>query len=245
MKKVSAFWVSIFLATTVFLQPVYAAMDYTLWTQVLQTYVNTEGRVDYRRLKENRRDLDVFVDILARTDITTLSPIEQKAFWINAYNALTIQTIIDRYPVKSIRKIWRVWDTPKNVARAKITLGKIEENLRALKDPRVHFALNCASLGCPLLPREPFDPEKLDEQLDREAQRFILNPQKVRLDRSQKILYVSSLLTWYQKDFKTNDSNLMKFILRYLPSEDLEFVNQNSYIPIKDISYDWNLNEQN
>ncbi len=232
------------LTTTVFLKTASAAVDYTLWAQVLKTYVNSEGRVDYRRLKENRQDLDVFSQILARADLSELSPLEQKAFWINAYNALTMQTVIDHYPVKSIRNIWRVWDTQKSVARGTKTLNKIEEDLRALKDPRVHFALNCASGGCPVLPIEPFYPEKLEEQLELESKRFIQNPQKVRLDREKNILYLSTLLTWYQKDFQQGDSNYMKFILKYLPQRDVEYINQNSSLSTKGIPYDWNLNDQ-
>jgi len=179
-------------------------------------------------------------------NIDEMSDIEQKAFWINAYNALTLKTIIDHYPVKSIRLInfGLVWKMSKHVARRKHSLGDIEhEILRPLGDPRVHFALNCASIGCPKLPVKPFDPRQLDQQLDFETRRFMNDPQKVRLDRNENVLYHSELFNWYEDDFLFVAEDKLSYIKEYLNEDDRAYLNSHEVV-LKKIKYDWGLNKQ-
>ena len=145
----------------------YAAVDYSSWDRVLKTYVNAKGLVNYEALKENPEDLDGFIRIIKETDVAVFSPQEKKAFWINAYNALTLWVVRDKYPVSSIRRIsfGLVWERKRLVARGKYSLGHIEHKiLRPLGDPRIHFSLNCASIGCPKLRREHFSSNRLDAQ---------------------------------------------------------------------------------
>lgn len=221
---------------------------YDLWAKVLNEYVNNQGRVDYQRLKENRGDLDKFIDQVRNTNIDAMSPAEQKTFWINAYNALTMRLIIDKYPLKfgGIRSInWgRPWSIKMQVAHQELPLGDIEHKiLRPLGDPRVHFALNCASIGCPKLPDKPFDPERLDEQLDYETKRFMNDPQKVRLDREMNILYHSDLLNWYEDDFLVVAEDKLSYIKQYLNDDDKAYLDTHE-VTLKKIKYDWGLNEQ-
>lgn len=224
----------------------FGQQEYQLWADVLHDHVDDQGRVDYKKLQQNRAGLDAFLVQVGSANIDEMPANEQKAFWINAYNALTLQTIIDHYPVKSIRLInfGLVWKVPKNAARGKYSLGDIEHKiLRPLGDPRVHFALNCASIGCPKLPDTPFDPRRLDGQLDHETRRFMNDPQKVRLDRRENILYHSELFDWYEDDFLVAAEDRLSYIKRYLNQEDRAYLETHE-VALKKIKYDWGLNKQ-
>jgi len=224
----------------------FGQQEYLVWANVLKEYVDDQGKVNYGKLKENRTDLDAFLEKVRNANIDEMSDAEQKAFWINAYNALTLQTIIDHYPVKSIRFInfGLVWKMSKHVAQEKHSLGDIEhEILRPLGDPRIHFALNCASIGCPKLPKKPFDPQQLDQQLDFETRRFMNDTEKVRLDREENILYHSELLNWYEDDFLFVAEDKLSYIKEYLNEDDRAYLNSHEVV-LKKIKYDWNLNKQ-
>ncbi len=223
-------------------------VNYSLFADVLKEYVNRDGLVNYAQLQINRFKLDKFVEQVKEADISALSAQEKKSFWINSYNALTLQLILDNYPLKfgGIRTInWgRPWDLPMRVAGRNLTLGKIEhEILRPLGDPRVHFALNCASIGCPKLPRTPFYPQNLDQRLEMEAKRFINDPDKIYFDQRKNILFYSDLLNWYEEDFLLVASSKLEYIMRYLDEEKKILMNSNS-LKLKKIKYDWALNKQ-
>jgi len=224
----------------------FGQQDYQVWAKVLKEHVDDQGKVDYNKLKNNQADLDAFIEKVRNANIDEMSDIEQKTFWINAYNALTLQTIIDHYPVKSIRLInfGLVWKLSKHVAQEKHSLGNIEhEILRPLGDPRVHFALNCASIGCPKLPIKPFDPQQLDKQLDFETRRFINDTEKVRLDREENVLYHSELFNWYEDDFLFVSEDKLSYIKEYLNEDDRAYLDANEVV-LKKIKYDWGLNKQ-
>ena len=226
----------------------FGRQEYQLWSKVLGEYVDGQGKVDYAKLQKNQADLNGFIEKVRNADIDGMSDIEQKTFWINAYNALTMQLIVDKYPLKlgGIRTInWgRPWSIKMRVAHRDLTLNDIEHKiLRSLGDPRVHFALNCASIGCPKLPNIPFDPQRLDEQLDFEARRFMNDPQKVRLDRAADILYHSELLDWYEDDFLVVAKDKLSYIRQYLSQEDRTYLDTHE-VKLKKIKYDWGLNEQ-
>ncbi|VAX37373.1 hypothetical protein MNBD_UNCLBAC01-903 [hydrothermal vent metagenome] len=222
-------------------------IDYTLWENVLSTYVDKHGQVNYKTLKSNRTELDQFIKYIEKVDIKKLSTKNEiKAFWINAYNAITIQVAIDNYPFKSFRMLnfGLVWKLPRNIAQTKHSLEHIEHKIiRKMRDPRIHFALNCASIGCPRLPMEPFYPDKLEEQLDYETWRFINDPERIRLDQSTQTLYYSELLDWYEKDFLAVSKDITTYIKRYLNKDDQKYL-ENNNVKLKKIKYDWGLNEQ-
>lgn len=221
-------------------------IDYSLWANVLKRYVNDQGRVDYEGLKNNQEELDQFITQVEAVDVSTLSPVEAKNFWINAYNAITLKVVVDKYPVKSIRRInfGLVWEVGRKVAQDKKSLGDIEHKiLRPLGDPRIHFAINCASISCPNLPKEPFYPDRLDAQLDYEARRFINDPKKVWLDRDKNILYHSAIFDWFEEDFLVVEPDVLSYIKRYVNEDDKQYL-QNNKVSLKKEKYDWGLNKQ-
>jgi len=240
-------WFTVFSVLTGWIPAVSAdqAVDYSAFARVLKNFVNDRGQVDYAGLKADRADLDAFYAQIQNIEPDGWAvPQARMAFWINAYNAITLKVVTDHYPVKSIRRInfGLVWEIGRPVAGGKYSLGHIEHKiLRPLGDPRVHFALNCASAGCPLLPREPFDPDRLDEQLEREARNFINNPDKVRLDRDSNVLYYSAIFDWFEEDFLKVEPDIKAYILRYLNEVDRAYI-ENHSVTLSVLEYDWSLN---
>lgn len=254
------FIIALFLGITVisfhgrFIESSYAAqVDYEKWEKVLNAYVNDNGWVDYDGLKDNRAVLDDFITSqVENADLAVLKKNEQKAFWINAYNALTMRLIVDHYPLRfgGIRTInWgKPWDIKMSVAGQKLTLGDIEHKILRKWDPidsRIHFAINCASVSCPRLANTHFDPDKLDQQLDDAARLFVNDPEKNRIDRDKNIFYHSAILNWFEEDFLANHPDKLSYILEYLNDDEKQFVLANKdKIKLKEIKYDWGLNKQ-
>lgn len=218
--------------------------DHSLYAEVLDKFLK-DGQIDYLSLKKDRRGLDAYLRKVAGLEPETLKALstdEKIAFYLNIYNALTLKVIADHYPVKSIKDIPGVWDKFKfEVAGRKLTLNQIEHQIlrKEFKEPRIHFALVCASKSCPELASEPFSGKVLDEQLDREAHKFINDKTKVRLDRSNRTLYISSIFKWFRKDF----GDVIKFIGKYLPEDEAKFIVERNP-KIRYLHYDWSLNEK-
>lgn len=221
------------------------AVDHSIYANLLKKYVH-QGNVDYRGFKMEESKLDQYLKILENVDSKSLSGNEQFAFYINAYNAWTIKLILSGYPgIKSIKDLGNILKTPwkKKICRIDgdvITLDDIEHHILRprFKDPRVHFAINCAALSCPFLASEPFLGSTLDRQLDDATRAFINNPKRNYLEGNT--LYVSRIFTWFSKDF--ND-DVIGFFLKYADGnlkKELE-VKKNS-IKIKYLNYDWSLN---
>jgi len=181
--------------------------SYDDYAAVLSSFVDNNGMVDYARLKGQRARLDRFVagiGELGRDEYESWSDKGRIAFWINAYNALTLRAIIDHYPIKSsfskslvypknsIRQIDGVWDKLKfTVMGQAVTLDHIEHGIIRPKyrDPRVHMALVCAAMSCPILRDEPFRAEKLDAQFEDQARRFLANNTKFMIDVQKKRIH--------------------------------------------------------
>lgn len=253
MKKFLFFSVTMFFLLSLLAVSYAQSVNYEQWKELLHTYVNEEGFVDYDALNNNREHLDQFItEQIQNADVTTMTEAQQKAFWINSYNALTIQLILDHYPpvLNTIRTInWgRPWSKNFTVAGRELSLGGIEHEILRKWDPpdaRIHFAINCASIGCPALNREPFYSETLDAQLDKAAEDFINNPDKVRLDREEKVLYHSEIFNWFKEDFVAEAENVLEYIVQFMNDQDRAFIQKNKAdIRLKTISYDWGLNEQ-
>ena len=248
--------------------------DYTNYAAVLTTYVNARNRVDYKGLKASPQQLRSFTARIARVDPAAFAnwPTKDKvAFWINAYNALTLQTLIDRYPVKSswsksllypknsIRQIGGVWTKIQHtVMGQRTTLDAIEhETLRKhFREPRIHMALVCAAEGCPSLRREPYEGSKLDEQFADQARQFLGNREKFRIDRGRNRVYLSSIFKWFGEDFirvygtseKFDGQSekvraVLSYVSRHLPPIDASYLANGSY-SVRYLDYDWSLNEQ-
>lgn len=234
---------------TVDLQPVTSAFSHDRFDKVLQAYVDAKGRVNYKALKKNPKDLEAYLDQLARTAPEDLPRQERLAFWINAYNALIIKGVIDHYPTRSVRKVkpfGGFFSRIKfQVEGESYTLNDIEHDIirSEFSEPRIHFALICASAGCPILPNRAFAPDTLDEQLDDVTVNFINNSEKVRLDRPNRVLYLSKIFEWYEEDFEDTHDSSIDFILDYLPETDVTFIEEED-VTIRYLDYDWTLNDQ-
>lgn len=239
-----------------------SSFDYQDYAEVLQTYVDDMGLVDYVGLQANREQLDRFNQSLGEVSPETYaswSEAEQIAFLSNAYNAFTLQSIIDRDPlVDSIRDIRGVWNRRKfNLAGEEKTLDNIEHDIlrKDFNEPRIHVALVCAAISCPPLRQEPYLPEQLDAQLDDQTARFADSIHGFSIDRAKNRVLLSSIFKWYGKDFiktygvddKFQGNKQQRAVLNYfsskLTSQDRQFLEQNDY-KVKYLDYDWSLNIQ-
>jgi hypothetical protein len=237
--------------------------NYSGYAALLSQSVNAEGWVDYAGLKRNRQPLDQFNKALGNVSSVTYQAWNQKeklAFLINAYNSLTLASIIDRYPVKSIREIPGVWKGRKfNVVGQEVTLDDIEHNTirKQFQEPRIHFAVNCASIGCPILLNEPYTGDKLEQQLEQQTRISLDSPLHFRIDRNENRVYLSSVFKWFGEDWEKaqaqsqsvqglnqRESAVIGFISLYVSPADQAFLKQGGY-RISYIDWDWALNRQN
>ena len=242
------------------------SLDYGPYRITLTTYVSEDGLVDYAGLKTNQEAFDRFVaqlPDLSRATYDQWTRAEQLAFWMNTYNALTLKAVLDHYPIKSIKDIGSalksVWDKLTfKVMGDSLTLNQIEHKiLRAqFKDPRIHMAINCASIGCPPLANEPLQAERLDEQFKRLTERFLATPSNFNIDRSSEVVYVSSLFKWFGDDFvgkygdefkrsgfREKENAVLNYIGLHLNPADQAFLRRNRF-KVKYLDYDWGLNKQ-
>lgn len=248
--------------------------DHSGYDAVLKAYVDDAGQVDYAGLGKDRAGLDAYVAALGRENqaqIAAWSRADQMAFYINAYNAITLARIINHYPPKgigllhpkiSIRNISGVWDKITNpVGGEDVTLEEIEhEILRAkYKDPRIHAALVCAAISCPNLAREAYTGARLEEQLDREAANFVRDSAKSDVRPDEKRVYLSPIFDWFKEDFEHLASDVpgaadaggkvgelaggLGFVAKFGDPADAEFLRSGQY-KVKLLKYDWTLNEQ-
>lgn len=196
--------------------------DHSAWDRVLKQRVNTFGEVDYAALKAAPESLDTYVRALAESSPDNrkdLFPARQAeiAYWINAYNALTIKAVVRAYPVRSVRDLGRMYGffrrKEHTLGGTAISLQSLEDDiLRArYKDPRIHFAIVCASASCPLLDRDAFQGATLDADLDRVTRRFLGESRNVEIDARSNTASLSAIFDWYGKDFDP----LADFLARY------------------------------
>ena len=225
------------------------ALSHALFDQVLQEQVDENGRVNYTKLKANPEKFEAYLDLLAAANPAEWSYNSQLVFWINAYNALVIKGVIDHYPITSVRKVKLFngfFSRLKFQAAGKTyTLNQIEHGIirEEFADPRVHFALVCASRSCPPLQNRAFTAETIEERLEPLTFNFIRNPEQVRIDRAKRRVYLSKIFKWYDDDFKVGYDGVADFLADYLPSEDVDFL-ESENIKFQYLDYDWTLNDQ-
>jgi len=194
-----------------------ATVDHSLYGALLDKYVK-DGAVDYRGFKNDEALLDQYLEVLENIEVNSLSRDEQFAFYVNAYNAWTIKLVLSAYPgIKSIKDLGNIFKSPweKKIVRINgdiITLDDVEHRiLRAkFKDPRVHFAVNCASKSCPPLVSTPYRGSTLDQQLDESTRAFVNDPKSNYLKGDN--LYVSKIFKWFPEDF---NSDIIGFVVQY------------------------------
>lgn len=233
---------------------------------VLRRYVDDQGRVDYAGLQANPGALDRYYDLVAAyspDSAPALFPTRAHAlaYWINAYNAAVLRGVVAAYPIESVGDV-QPWLPAKAgfFVFQRFTFGGVTSNLYDLentvvreryRDPRVHFALNCASRGCPRLPRAAFDGAVLDVQLDQETRRFVAEERNVRVDHAARRVYLSSIFKWYQSDFldwpplsAAAGATLLDYVGRYATPERADDLRRAAGYEIEFVPYDWGLNGQ-
>ena len=206
--------------------------------------MNSKGQVNYRALKAGRTDLDAFIGLIARVGPKSRPEFfptrsHRLAYYINAYNALTIFNVINRMPgLKRVidEKINFFYFTEFLLDGEAISLYRLENDIirPQFNEPRIHFALNCASLGCPQLPTQPFLAGKLHDQLSAETSKFLQDRRNLSIENQQII--ISEIFKWYSEDFRPNP---IAWIKKTIPSLQLS-----AGMPVTYGAYDWQLNSQ-
>ncbi len=226
-------------------------LNLEIWDQLLHQYVNDRGQVNYAIWKtESAQLLKDWLQQISQIDVQSLDRNEQLALWLNLYNALVIDQVLAVYPIDSIRPTvlgipnWLVFlqffqHKIYRLDQQDYSLNDIEHGIirPQFRDPRIHFALVCAAIGCPLLRNQAYQPHLLQAQLEEDADRFINNPEKVRYE--SPVLYCSKIFQWYQQDFIHVATAIPKFVQPYLPGS-LALTNTT---PIRYLPYDWRLNQ--
>ena len=236
------------------------AVDHAAWSRLLGTYVvaGKDGlnRVAYKRFKsEGHQPLKAYLTKLQAVDVRKLGRAEQFAFWANLYNAKTIDIVLDKYPVESIKDIrlgggllavvtggpWK--KKVVTVNGIELSLDDIEHKiLRALfKDARVHYAVNCASIGCPNLRREAFTGADLEAQLEAGASDYINNPRGFSVKNGSVV--ASKIYTWFKADFGGSAKGVLAHAMKYAKPELAAALKAAG--DISDYAYDWRLNDAN
>jgi hypothetical protein len=231
-------------------------IDHSSWNQLLQTYVDASGGVNYAALKASMQDskvLDDYITQLSSASLKKRSTREaQMAYWINAYNAVTVKGILQEYPTTSIRNhtsetggynLWK--NLLLNVGGQQISLDAIEHKvLRPMGDPRVHFAIVCASEGCPRLLNQAYVGETLDAQLNTNAQHFFSLAQNFQHDARTRSFKLSAIMKWFGTDFGQNQAAQLKAIAPYLPTKEAQAAANANSVRVSHLEYSWKLNEQ-
>lgn len=248
--------------------------SHTSWDSLLREHVSG-GLVDYQSLLGDEQRLDQYLselDSISRKEVDGWNRREQLAFWINAYNAFTVRVILDHYPIdtwtfkglvvprNSIIQIPGVWKKLSwKVAGQLLTLDQIEHSIIRpnFDEPRIHFSIVCASIGCPDLRSEAFTPSKLESQLQEQAVVYMRNTSKgVRFDFEEKRICVSQIFKWFTKDFviesaeedelpyqSGNTKLILSFIKPYFPDEESQALFMSKDLDFDYLSYDWSLND--
>ena len=233
------------------------SVNHATWDLLLKKYLIMDHPSGINRFryadvtKEDQQELKKYLTKLQDIEVTSLNRNEQEAYWINLYNSLTVEIILDHYPVKSITDIDispgffsnGPWDAKLlTIEKEKVSLNDIEHRiLRPIwQDNRVHYAVNCASLGCPDLQPQAYIAKNLDQMLDKAAQDFINHPRGVSFAGNR--LTVSSIYFWFQSDFGDSEKGIIQHLNKYLSLENLNKLRTLRNLDIKH-QYDWTLNE--
>ena len=228
------------------------SVDHTQWNQLLTTYIEEKDGLNLFRygafIPADKERLNQYLKFLQSVVVTNLNADEQFAYWINLYNALTIKVILDHYPVASIQDIsygllsfgpWK--EQLVTVEGFELSLDDIEhEILRPIfQDNRIHYAVNCASIGCPNLQTTAFTAGNLNDLLELAATQYINHPRGVTIIEDE--LIVSSIYDWYAEDFGYDDEEIVDHLLEY--AEAGLAAGLSEFDEIEDYEYDWSLNE--
>lgn len=230
-------------------------IDHSTFDTLLKKYVDTDGYVDYSSWQRSQRDrqaLRYYLTQLSQADRQKRASREARlAFWINAYNAMTLEGILQEYPTTSIRNhtskfggynIWK--DLPLLVGNQSYSINDMEHKiLRKMGDPRIHFAIVCASIGCPRLRNEAYTAKNVDTQLADNSRDFFKRRQNFQVDANTGTVHISSILKWFGSDFGRTEAKRMAYLRPYLPREHQQIAS-NPRVKVRYLDYNWKLNDQ-
>ncbi len=253
MNRKSIVLIMTILMMTGFIRVVAAAgFDHLRFDQILSQYVNNKGLVDYNGIAANPI-FKAYIKSLETADIEAMSINAQLAFWLNAYNAVTIDKVIKWKPKKSVREtlvpgVWastRFFTTRKHTAAGKrVSQDDIENDIlrKQFKDPRIHFAIICASSSCPPQPRFAYTENNVQTKLEEETRKYINSQRGIRIDYTENTLYLSKLFDWFAGDFESKAGSVLGFITPYLSEDARAFLERKPKMAY--LHYDWSLNAQ-
>ncbi len=219
------------------------SLDHSEWSAILDKFVSSDGKVDYRGMRKKARNFNQYLDYISlNPPASNWNENEKLCYWINAYNAFTVKLILDHYPLKSIKDISDgppMVDSPWDLKFFKIggvdfDLNTIEHEIlrKEFNEPRIHFAINCASYSCPKLRDEAYLPKYLEAQLEDQARYFINNNNKNQISKEE--MKLSSIFNWFNGDF-TKEGSLHAFLKKY--NQEVTDGSKVSYL-----EYNWELN---
>ena len=219
----------------------YADSDHKLFDNIVKNHVS-DGVVNYPAIAEEST-FSQYLNELAKP-LVTKSRDEQLAFWINGYNALAIRGILDgRSPSTFFGRVGYFKNTKYTIAGRTINLYDLERKIIIpFKEPRIHFAINCASTSCPKLVSHAYSAQHLDQQLETVTRNFINDSIRNRFDRQNKVAYLSKIFDWFKKDFKQHSGSVQKYVAQFVNDPVLAQELHNDQYRIKFLKYDWSLN---
>ena len=233
-----------------------APPDYSTWQSLLSKYYDPAKGMSYKALKANDgKTLDALRRQMAQVDVGSLSKPDQLAYWINLYNISVVDTVVDGYPVESIRDLSTDPIVRLNVFKkatidtrqGKVSLDTIEnEKIRTgFKDPRIHFAINCAAESCPPIRPEPYAGARIDQQLDDQARKFLNGPHGVRLeqDGDELVVHTTKVMDWFADDFKNWGGGHKAFLRKYVTPDKQKRIDAAKDVKIRYDDYSWKLND--
>ena len=235
-------------------------VNFTEFDRILKTYVDDKGFVDYQGILDKEKNV---IDNIAK-QIAKISPKnkpelyptrdEKLVYWMNTYNLLIIKKIIDNYPTESIKDIHiigaLVWSKGHDVGEDRLSFNNIEHDIIRVEfnEPRIHFAINCASYGCPVLQNSIFTVENLEAEFKHAVEDFFNSERHYKISDSEKKIYLTEILSWFKEDFYDEDKGetIFKFLIEHAPTEQIQtkLKSISSTYKVEYPEYDWALNKQ-
>ncbi len=224
-------------------------VDHSAFDDLLSTYVDSDGMVDYEGIQQAHAEvLKPYLETLANAQVDGLSPDEELAFWINAYNALTIDLIVRHYPVEDIFETYE--DNPFEktvgvVAGNEVSLDELEHDFidARFDDPRFHFALVCAAMSCPPLRQEAYTGDRLDQQLEEQTRQFIRDESHNQIEGQHATIHLSTIFDWFEDDFGGSPEGVQQYLATFFDGETRARLEAAAFA-VEYNTYDWTLNDQ-
>lgn len=218
--------------------------DHSIFDSLLKNNVDKNGMVDYQAFINNQK-FTTYLEEIENTDISGFTEEDKLAFYINSYNATVIKSVISHLPINSPMDVDGFFNKIKHtIANKEITLDELEHKYALKIEPVLsHFGLVCAAISCPKLIRKVYEGESVIKQLEENGRIYLMDSDKNRLDRENKILYLSEIFKWFKESFVNRYGSLKEIAIHFLNDDDSTFLMKNE-VSVKYLKYNWKLNTQ-